>query len=65
MYFAVGPRRTPAAVCYWDLSPFPLIPCGEAALFEAEVVGFARIEIDSVVISGTPNGIWLHGLWDG
>lgn len=42
----------------------PLIPCAQPVDLLAEVVGFARIEIDAVVTSGTPKGITLHGLWE-
>ena len=39
----------------------PLIACGEVTGSSA-VVGFARIEIDAVVVAGEPKGITLHGL---
>lgn len=41
----------------------PLVPCG-LTQSPAAVVGFARIEIDSVVVAGAPKGILLHGLWE-
>lgn len=39
----------------------PLIPCGEVT-GPRPVMGFARIEIDAVVVAGEPKGITLHGL---
>lgn len=44
----------------------PIVPCaGGTYNQDKPVVGFAKIEIDSVRSTGSPKGIWLHGIYDG
>jgi hypothetical protein len=44
----------------------PIVPCvGGTYNQDKPVVGFAKIEIDHVISTGSPKGIWLHGIYDG
>jgi hypothetical protein len=43
----------------------PIVPCPGSYNQAKAVVGFAKIEIDSVKANGSPKGIWLHGIYDG
>lgn len=43
----------------------PIVPCPGNYNQSKTVVGFAKIEVDSVRSTGNPKGIWLHGIYDG
>jgi hypothetical protein len=43
----------------------PIVECDGNFNQAKTVVGFAKIEIDFVISSGSPKGIWLHGLYEG
>lgn len=43
----------------------PIVECVGTFNQAKKVVGFAKIEVDYVVRSGSPKGIWLHGIYEG
>ena len=43
----------------------PIVECVGNFNQPKKVVGFAKIEVDNVVVNGTNHGIWLHGLYEG
>lgn len=43
----------------------PIVPCNHQYNQAAPVLGFAKIEVDFVISSGSPKGIWLHGIYEG
>jgi hypothetical protein len=43
----------------------PIVECVGTFNQPKKVVGFARVEVDYVIPSGNPKGIWLHGLYEG
>jgi len=43
----------------------PIVECVGNFNQPKKVVGFAKIEVDYVVETGTNHGIWLHGLYEG
>lgn len=43
----------------------PIVECVGAFNQAKKVVGFAKVEVDYVVATGSPKGIWLHGLYEG
>lgn len=43
----------------------PIVDCNGNFNQAQEVRGFAKIEIDYVKSTGSPKGIWLHGIYDG
>jgi hypothetical protein len=60
-------RAVECAIEYWGTTIFtiPIIECGHAYNQPKEVLGFAKIEVEDVIHSGSPKGIWLHGVWEG
>jgi Flp pilus assembly protein TadG len=43
----------------------PIVECDGNFNQAKTVVGFAKIEVDFVISTGSPKGIWLHGLYEG
>jgi hypothetical protein len=43
----------------------PIVPCGHQYNQSGEVLGFAKIQVDYVISTGSPKGIWLHGIYEG
>jgi Flp pilus assembly protein TadG len=43
----------------------PIVECVGTFNQAKKVVGFAKIEVDYVIASGSPKGIWLRGLYEG
>ena len=60
-------RAVECAIEYWGTNIFtiPIIECGHAYNQGQAVLGFAKIEVDFVEHTGSPKGIWLHGIWEG
>lgn len=43
----------------------PIVECVGTFNQPKKIVGFAKVEVDYVISSGSPKGIWLHGLYEG